>query len=56
MTDAKLLIPAAEYLRMSTEHQQYSPENNPRRYGDTPKATDSRWFGATQILQKRTFA
>jgi DNA invertase Pin-like site-specific DNA recombinase len=27
MTDAKLLIPAAQYLRMSTEHQQYSFEN-----------------------------
>src|SRR5580658_4314122 len=27
MTDAKSLIPGAQYLRMSTEHQQYSPEN-----------------------------
>ena len=27
MTDANLLIPAAQYLRMSTEHQQYSLEN-----------------------------
>ena len=27
MTDAKSLIRAAQYLRMSTEHQQYSPEN-----------------------------
>jgi hypothetical protein len=27
MTDAKSLIPAAQYLRMSTEHQQYSTEN-----------------------------
>jgi DNA invertase Pin-like site-specific DNA recombinase len=27
MTDAKHLIPAAQYLRMSTEHQQYSFEN-----------------------------
>jgi DNA invertase Pin-like site-specific DNA recombinase len=27
MTDAKLLVPAALYLRMSTEHQQYSLEN-----------------------------
>jgi len=27
MTDAKILIPAAQYLRMSTEHQQYSLEN-----------------------------
>jgi DNA invertase Pin-like site-specific DNA recombinase len=37
MTDAKLLIPAAEYLRMSTEHQQYSPENQSkaiRRYAE----------------------
>ena len=35
MTDAKLLIPVAQYLRMSTEHQQYSPENQSvsiRRY------------------------
>ena len=27
MTDVKFLVPAAQYLRMSTEHQQYSPEN-----------------------------
>jgi DNA invertase Pin-like site-specific DNA recombinase len=27
MTDAKFLIPAAQYLRMSTEHQKYSLEN-----------------------------
>ena len=27
MTDAKRLIPSAQYLRMSTEHQQYSLEN-----------------------------
>jgi DNA invertase Pin-like site-specific DNA recombinase len=27
MTDANLFIPAAQYLRMSTEHQQYSFEN-----------------------------
>lgn len=27
MTDQNLLIPAAQYLRMSTEHQQYSLEN-----------------------------
>jgi DNA invertase Pin-like site-specific DNA recombinase len=27
MTDAKSLIPAAQYVRMSTEHQQYSLEN-----------------------------
>jgi len=27
MTDPKSLIQAAQYLRMSTEHQQYSPEN-----------------------------
>jgi DNA invertase Pin-like site-specific DNA recombinase len=27
MPDAKLLVPAAQYLRMSTEHQQYSFEN-----------------------------
>jgi hypothetical protein len=25
MTDAKILVPAAQYLRMSTEHQQYVP-------------------------------
>jgi DNA invertase Pin-like site-specific DNA recombinase len=37
MADAKLLIPAAQYLRMSTEHQQYSPENQSmaiRRYAE----------------------
>lgn len=37
MTDAKLLVPAAQYLRMSTEHQQYSPENQSvsiRRYAE----------------------
>jgi DNA invertase Pin-like site-specific DNA recombinase len=27
MTDTKVLVPAAQYLRMSTEHQQYSTEN-----------------------------
>ncbi len=27
MTDTKVLVPAAQYLRMSTEHQQYSLEN-----------------------------
>ena len=27
MTAANLLVPAAQYLRMSTEHQQYSLEN-----------------------------
>jgi DNA invertase Pin-like site-specific DNA recombinase len=27
MTDAKILIPAAQYVRMSTEHQQYSLDN-----------------------------
>jgi DNA invertase Pin-like site-specific DNA recombinase len=27
MTDAKFLVPAAQYLRMSTEHQQYSLDN-----------------------------
>ena len=25
------LVPAAQYLRMSTEHQQYSLEINPRQ-------------------------
>ena len=37
MTDAKSLIPASQYLRMSTEHQQYSPENQStaiRRYAE----------------------
>ncbi len=27
MTSADLLVPAAQYLRMSSEHQQYSVEN-----------------------------
>jgi DNA invertase Pin-like site-specific DNA recombinase len=38
MTEAKSLIQAAQYLRMSTEHQQYSPENQStaiRRYAET---------------------
>jgi DNA invertase Pin-like site-specific DNA recombinase len=37
MTDAKPLVPAAQYTRMSTEHQQYSPENQSasiRRYAE----------------------
>ncbi len=37
MTDAKFLVRAAQYLRMSTEHQQYSPENQSssiRRYAE----------------------
>ena len=39
MTDVKFLVPAAQYLRMSTEHQQYSPENQST--------------GNTQIRRKR---
>lgn len=38
MTDAKSLVPAALYLRMSTEHQQYSLENQSmaiRKYADS---------------------
>jgi DNA invertase Pin-like site-specific DNA recombinase len=38
MTDVKFLVPAAQYLRMSTEHQQYSPENQStaiRRYAES---------------------
>ena len=34
---ANLLTPVAQYLRMSTEHQQYSPENQSasiRRYAE----------------------
>ena len=34
---ANLLIPVAQYLRMSTEHQQYSPDNQSmaiRRYAE----------------------
>jgi hypothetical protein len=27
MTDARFPVPAAQYLRMSTKHQQYSLEN-----------------------------
>jgi DNA invertase Pin-like site-specific DNA recombinase len=37
MTDATLVIPVAQYLRMSTEYQQYSPENQStaiRRYAE----------------------
>jgi DNA invertase Pin-like site-specific DNA recombinase len=38
MTTANLLVPAARYLRMSTEHQQYSLENQCariQRYGES---------------------
>jgi len=38
MTDAKLLVPAALYLRMSAEHQQYSLENQStaiQKYADS---------------------
>ena len=38
MTATNLLVPAAQYLRMSTEHQQYSLENQSttiRRYADS---------------------
>lgn len=37
MTTANLLVPAAQYLCMSTEHQQYSLENQStaiRRYAE----------------------
>jgi len=37
MTDS-VPVPAAQYLRMSTEHQQYSPENQARcilQYAET---------------------
>jgi DNA invertase Pin-like site-specific DNA recombinase len=38
MTDAKSLVPAAQYLRMSTEHQKYSTENQStaiRKYAES---------------------
>ena len=38
MTTANLLVPAAQYLRMSTEHQQYSLENQStaiRKYAES---------------------
>jgi len=38
MTNANLLVPAAQYLRMSTEHQQYSLENQSaaiQKYADS---------------------
>src|SRR5229473_4060091 len=38
MTTASLFVPAAQYLRMSTEHQQYSLENQStaiRKYAES---------------------
>jgi DNA invertase Pin-like site-specific DNA recombinase len=38
MTDAKFSVPAAQYLRMSTEHQQYSLDNQSaaiQKYADS---------------------
>jgi len=45
MTDAKPLVPAALYLRMSTEHQQYSLENQSTAI---QKYADSRGFEVVQ--------
>jgi len=47
MTDAKLFVAAAQYLRMSTEHQQYSPENQSiaiRRYAESHRFTVVRTY------------
>lgn len=38
MTDSDLLVPAAQYLRMSTEHQQYSLENQGAAIGKYAEA------------------
>ena len=38
MTDAKMLVPAAQYLLISTEHQQFSLENQStaiRKYAES---------------------
>jgi len=45
MTDASLLVPAAQYLRMSTEHQQYSLENQSTAI---QKYAESRGFEVVQ--------
>ena len=37
-------IPAAEYVRMSTEHQQYSTENQAEASASTPSGTGCRSF------------
>jgi DNA invertase Pin-like site-specific DNA recombinase len=47
MTDAKTLVPAAQYVRMSTEHQQYSLENQSsaiQRYADKHRFTVVRTY------------
>jgi DNA invertase Pin-like site-specific DNA recombinase len=45
MADAKLLIPAAQYIRMSTEHQQYSPQNQSEAIR---KYAEGRGFGVVR--------
>jgi hypothetical protein len=49
MTDANLLIPAAQYLRMSTEHQKYSPENQSTAISEIRRT--SRIHGSSDILR-----
>jgi len=47
MTDAKFLVPAAQYLRMSTEHQQYSLVNQSasiHKYAETHGFTVARTY------------
>lgn len=45
---AKLLIPAAQYLRMSTDHQQYSLDSQRLAIHSYADATVSPWFGPIQ--------
>ena len=47
-----LLVPAAQYLRMSTEHQQYSLETNPPQYGSMPSPTVLRLFARIRTLRE----
>ncbi len=45
MTSTTMLLPAAQYLRMSTEHQQYSLQNQAaaiQRYAHEPPGTEYR--------------
>jgi hypothetical protein len=47
MADSTLLIPAAQYLRMSTEHQRYSLETSQPRSRRMHKPIVSRSFSPT---------
>ncbi len=52
MTDANLLIPAAQYLRMSTEHQSIPRRTSPLRSRSTQKPTDFKLSKPIPTLRK----